>query len=98
MCPELDALVVTPVCPHSLSNRPIVLTGSSTVRLVNESADVACMASTDGRPFHEILPGAEITIRRFAHRFRLVETARRTFFRTLRDKLNWGGHPNYDVG
>ncbi len=97
MHPDLDALVLTPICPHSLTNRPVVLSASAKVRVVNDSDDLDLTVAVDGRVLCTAQPGVAVCVEKFPHPFLLIETARRTFFRTLRDKLNWGGHPNYDV-
>jgi NAD+ kinase len=92
---ELDAFVVTPICPHLLANRPVV-----------DSADkvhvITVRRSTDGMALivdgQEVIPIAEqdrITIRRAPTRFQLVRVAGHGYFQALREKLRWGAPPNY---
>jgi NAD+ kinase len=95
--PVLEAIVLTPVNPHSLSNRPIVLPPDVEVRLKPEPdhAEPVARLSVDGQVSVEIGPGVEVSIRRAAHRFPLVKTGIRGRYDVLRDRLGWSGLPPY---
>jgi len=89
--PGLDVLVVAPICPHTLSDRPIVVPGSADieVRLVDRPdsyAEVSC----DGRPLGSLAPGDRLTIRPAAARITLLHPPGYDYYRLLRSKLNWG--------
>lgn len=89
--PGLDVLVVAPICPHTLSDRPIVVPGSADieVRLVDRPdsfAEVSC----DGRPLGGLSPGDRLSIRPSAARITLLHPPGYDYFRLLRSKLNWG--------
>ncbi len=89
--PGLDVLVVAPICPHTLSDRPIVVPGRSDieVRLVDRPdsfAEVSC----DGRPLGSLAPGDRLTIRPAAARITLLHPPGYDYYRLLRSKLNWG--------
>jgi NAD+ kinase len=89
--PGLDVLVVAPICPHTLSDRPIVVPGSADieVRLVDRPdsfADVSC----DGRLLAGLAPGDRLVVRPAAARITLLHPPGYDYYRLLRGKLNWG--------
>ncbi|MGH8175945.1 MAG: NAD(+) kinase [Steroidobacter sp.] len=89
--PELDALVLAPICPHTLSDRPIVVRGSSTieVRLV-ERPDTQAQITCDGVSLGEITPGQVLVIAPAATNVTLLHPADHDYYRILRSKLRWG--------
>jgi NAD+ kinase len=94
VCPEVDALLATPICPHSLSQRPIILPGDAelTIALADGRGGTDVQVTLDGQVGFPLEPGERIAVRRAAHRVRLVRTPGRSFFSVMRDKLGWG-HP-----
>jgi NAD+ kinase len=92
--PEVDALVATPICPHSLSQRPIILPGHCTiaVALPEEESSADVQMTLDGQVGVPLVPGERILVRRAEHAVVLARPGGRTFFGVLRDKLGWG-HP-----
>lgn len=93
MHPAVDAVLLTPIAPHTLTNRPIVLPASADIvlrpALDGQASDV--VATFDGQHGEPLQAGDVVTIRR-AHRvLRLLRTTTRTHFEMLREKLNWGG-------
>lgn len=89
--PSVDALVLTPIAPHTLSNRPIVIPASATVRVkpVMGGRDEA-FVTLDGQAGFELQAGDEISVSRAAEPMRLIRPATRSYFEVLREKLNWG--------
>jgi NAD+ kinase len=89
--PSVDALVLTPIAAHTLSNRPIVIPASATVRVkpVMGERDEA-FVTFDGQAGFELRSGDEITVNRAAEAMRLIRPATRSYFEVLREKLNWG--------
>jgi NAD+ kinase len=88
--PEVDALLVTPIAPHMLSNRPIVIPASAEVRVRPAKYDHEEMFVTiDGQSGHPLEPHDVVAIRRADCRLRLVRAATRTYFDVLREKLKW---------
>jgi NAD+ kinase len=87
--PSLDALVITPICPHTLTNRPLVVSGEAAVvlRLKSENEDV--YLTLDGQVGVELFGGDILTIRKAAYRTLLVSSRNRDFFEVLRTKLKW---------
>ena len=89
--PGLDVVVVAPICPHTLSDRPIVVSARSVieVRLVarpESTAEIAC----DGRFLGKLNPGDTLSVRAAVPRITLLHPSGYDYFRLLRSKLNWG--------
>ena len=91
IAPEINALVLNPICPHTLSNRPIVIQPkeSIAVELLRgaESVDIAY----DGQPPHTLKQGEPLLIHVSEKHFRLIHTPSSNYFATLRTKLGWTG-------
>lgn len=95
---DLRAFVVTPIGPHSLTNRPIVLSGESVVGLeVVSPADELALV-IDGQERFDLVLGDRLRIAAAQHALQLVSTGRRSAFDVLRLKLRWGEGPALDVG
>ena len=88
---DLDAFVFTPLNPHTLTNRPVVDSANRTYELVVPSPNAGSACVVDGRLVAPLEAGDVIRVRRAEPRFMLVETARHGYYRTLREKLGWGG-------
>jgi NAD+ kinase len=88
--PAIEALVVTPVCPHMLSNRPLVLPSVSRLAAQCTAGDEPAYLTVDGRLGPELRHGDTICVRRSEKHLRLVRPLRRTYFEVLRSKLGWG--------
>jgi NAD+ kinase len=88
--PSMNAVVITPICPFTLSNRPIVVPDDSLieVRLMTEKEDVAL--TLDGQVGFPMHAGDRIVIRKSNTTFNLIQPANRNYFDVLRDKLKWG--------
>ena len=89
--PNVDAIVLTPIAPHTLSNRPIVIPSSSTVRVkpvMDERDEV--FVTFDGQAGCELRAGDEIRVCKASQPMRLVRPATRSYYEVLREKLNWG--------
>ena len=93
--PDMEAIVVTPICPHTLSNRPLVISAESVVEVEVASRSVRFALTADGQVFVDLRNGDRIEVRRAEARLRLIRATGMTFFETLRAKLNWGGRPYY---
>lgn len=89
--PGLEVLVVTPICPHSLTNRSLVVSAASKLELVPEYREHPPVLTLDGQELIELAPGDRVQVEVAPHRLKLIETGSRTFFRTLRQKMDWGG-------
>jgi NAD+ kinase len=90
--PTMDALVLTPIAPHTLTNRPIVIPASAPVRVRPNIADPReeLHVTFDGQEGFQLEAGDEIHIARAERPLRLIRASTRTYFDVLREKLKWG--------
>lgn len=91
LSPYLEAFVVTPICPHTISNRPIVLTADREIQIEYVSRYEPIEVISDGIKRFELKPGELIKLRRSPKSFKLVDLKRIDYFSTLRTKLGWSG-------
>ena len=88
--PVVDAIVLTPIAPHMLTNRPIVIPASSVVRvqpMMNERDEI--YVTFDGQAGYQLEAGDEVRIRCAERRVRLLRPSSRSYFEVLRQKLKW---------
>lgn len=89
--PELDAILLVPICPHNLSNRPIVVGGGSRIEItVITKVPGQAWLTADGDSRVELVPGDKVLIHRKDKTIRLIHPANYDHFRILRNKLHWG--------
>ncbi len=89
--PALDAIAIVPLCPHSLSNRPIVLSGTSRLEIVLGARDIDLAVLTcDGEIGSELSPGDRVTVQKAERYVRLIHPTGHDHYATLRAKLQWG--------
>lgn len=92
--PGLDAVVLVPICPHTLSNRPIVVSNESRINIrLNESRDVDARVSFDGQSNIELVAGDHVEIRHKSHQLQLMHPKSYDYYHILRDKLGWSVNP-----
>ena len=89
--PTADVFALTPICPHTLSNRSLILPLTSTIRIRALGPKQSTVLSADGDVLAELAEGDVVTIRRSRRSVRLVQLANSSFFEALRQKLNWRG-------
>lgn len=89
--PTADVFVLTPICPHALSNRSIILPLASTVRVKASNTVPAAFLNADGQIIGELDAGDEVTIRRSKSAVRLMRLADSSFLEAMRRKLHWRG-------
>jgi NAD+ kinase len=89
--PAMDALVLTPIAPHTLTNRPIVIPAEREVRVTSTSSNAGdeVYVTMDGQTGFGLQEGDELTITRAAKPLRLVRSTTRSYFEVLRQKLKW---------
>lgn len=90
LTPNMDAISLVPMFPHTLSSRPIVIDGNSEISLripayLDENIQVSC----DGQVTLEVIPGDEIRIQKSDSQLRLIHPVGYSYYETLRSKLNW---------
>jgi len=88
LTPDLEAIVLTPICPHTLTNRPLVVRADSRLSVTNR-ADTAVTLTIDGQWGREIEPDESISVCKAEHPLRLYRPPS-SFFGVLRRKLSWG--------
>lgn len=88
--PDLDALLVTPICPHMLTNRPIVVPGQSRVEITLGETHDAVHVSVDGQWTRAVPARGTFVVETSPRKLRLVTSKKRDYFEVLRTKLNWG--------
>ena len=86
--PSLSVMALVPVCPHTLSNRPIVISSDSTVEIVVYSGDDP-RAHFDSHSHFDLQEGDRVVVRRYAHGISLLHPAGHSYYGMLREKLNW---------
>jgi len=89
--PTAEVLALTPICPHTLSNRSLILPLTATIDVKVISPRPATILSADGQVVSELATGDKITIRRARRTVRLMHLAGSSFCETLRCKLHWRG-------
>ncbi len=95
LSPELDAFVICPICPHTLSNRPIVISHNSDIELHPSDYSEEPALTVDGQIFLPLGKDDVVKVKRAERSLKLIKVSERTFFETLREKLGWSGQPNY---
>lgn len=87
--PDLDAFVITPICPHMLTNRPLVIPATAVVE-INFPAEETLTLTLDGQVGFGLNHSDRVTIRKSSTRVLLVRPPNKTYFEVLRNKLRWG--------
>jgi NAD+ kinase len=94
---ELPAFVITPICPHTLTHRPVVESAEKTYTIAVAGRNPRAALVIDGQEMVEVTPAHRVTIRKAPATFRLVKVPGRSFYRTLHDKLHWGILPKHRI-
>ena len=90
MHPKLDAIVLVPMFPHTLSSRPIVVDGNSEIKLViGEGNETYPTVSCDGQTHIPCAPGDTVVIRKKPHKLKLIHPKEHNFYEICRTKLGW---------
>jgi NAD+ kinase len=91
IAPHLDVLVVAPICPHTLSDRPIVVSGRSVIAVkLIDRPDTRAQVTCDGVSLGELMPGDTLEIHPTTQKITLLHPNRFEYYRLLRSKLHWG--------
>lgn len=91
--PDLDSIILSPICPHALNIRPIVLPKTSTIDIRIETSNVECYATYDGQIVRPFNSGSILRVQRSSADLNLAVSENRNYYSILRDKLGWGGIP-----
>jgi NAD+ kinase len=88
--PDVDALVITPICPHMLTNRPLVVPDTARVSLDFTLVEEPVRVTLDGQVGFELSANDSVVITKSAKKVKLVRPPEKTYFEILRSKLHWG--------
>jgi len=89
--PRLPAVVLTPICPHMLTNRPLVVSDDSSIEVrLHSGRDLEVFATLDGQQGFSLAGSDSVTVTRSPRTLRLVKAPGRDYFQVLRAKLKWG--------
>ena len=92
--PNVDSLAITPISPHSLTSRPLVISDSSSVKIDFPDQKDKVTFSTDGQVFNVINPDSIIEIDKANFKIKLLDFLDTDYFKTLRTKMGWGKRGN----
>jgi NAD+ kinase len=88
--PDVDAIVLTPLCPHSLTHRPVVVGPECKIDITLQRTGGGCAAILDGQAIHPLSIGSTLTLQKSKQTFQLVRNPRRKAWDLLVQKLKWG--------
>jgi NAD+ kinase len=88
--PSMNAVVLTPICPFTLTNRPIVVPDEDEIKIKLKNEIEGVVLTLDGQIGHQIKAGDLVLIRKSKTNFNLVQPSNRNYFDVLRNKLKWG--------
>lgn len=92
--PKLHAILITPICPHILTNRPIVIPDQGKIKVMvqhkGKNNNEECILSADGQVFALMGPGDYVEVRKAQHTIKLIQPQGNDYYHILRTKLKWG--------
>jgi NAD+ kinase len=91
--PRMNAIIVSPICPHTLASRSIVFSENETLKVVVELSSRHAVLTIDGQVAFKLKSGSSVLIRKAKHSVNLVKFLDRSFYDILRTKLHWGARP-----
>ncbi|MGA0334577.1 MAG: NAD(+) kinase, partial [Kiritimatiellia bacterium] len=91
LSPENQNLLLSPICPHSMTVRPVVLAGNSEIGIQLAPHSKSLVLACDGQPMLEMVPGATLQIRFCALHVELLQMPDYNYWEVLRNKLHWRG-------
>lgn len=92
IAPTVEGFCLTPICPHTLSNRPVVVPQSSKFEIVFVGGDDSTFLTVDGQVGLNLRPNDHIIAEKAGHSVQIIETEKVPFFDVLRSKMSWGSH------
>lgn len=92
--PNINSIILTPICPHTLSARPLIIGENDQVKIVLESSEEKVMVTIDGQEGFVLKPKDEVIIKKSDHKARLITFKEKSFYAILREKLRWSGQIN----
>jgi NAD+ kinase len=89
--PDLYSIIINPICPHTLTNRPVILPEKAEIKVTLRSMEQGATVTLDGQTSFTVKSGDVVTIRKSRHITTLVSSPHRGYLEILRTKLGWGG-------
>jgi len=90
ICPDLELISLAPICPHTLSQRPIILNDASVITLVLKTPEEDVHLTMDGQVGERLHAGDVVEVRKSAAALQLITSPFRNYFEVLREKFRWG--------
>jgi len=91
--PELDSIIINPICPHILTNRPVVLPPDSVIEVIVWTKKGEASVTLDGQDLFVLKSGDRVGIKKSENHINLIESPQRDYLEILRTKLGWGELP-----
>jgi NAD+ kinase len=92
--PRLNAIIVTPICPHTLASRPIIFLENDRLKVVVESTgERDAILTADGQVARPVKSGRSVVVEKAEHTINLIRFTESSFYDILRKKLHWGARP-----
>jgi len=92
--PNINSIILTPICPHTLSARPLIIGENDQVKITLESSEEEVMVTIDGQEGFILEPNDEVIIKKSDHKAQLITFKEKSFYAILREKLRWSGQIN----
>ncbi len=89
--PNINSIILTPICPHTLSARPLIVGENDQVKVKLESSEEKVMVTIDGQEGFVLKPKDEVIIKKSNHKAQLITFKEKSFYAILREKLGWSG-------
>jgi len=93
--PNLNAFIMTPICPHTLTVRPHIAPAESRISIVVRSTHSNAMLTIDGQEAFALAPDSIVEIEKAAETIKLIRSHKRSYYEVLKTKLKWGGHSRF---
>jgi len=91
--PEQDSLIINPICPFTLTNRPLIIPNDAEIRVIMWTKEMGATLTLDGQISHTMRSGDSVIIKKSKYVTNLVSSPHRDYMEILRTKLGWGGSP-----
>jgi NAD+ kinase len=91
ICPGTEALSICPICPHTLTNRPLLLPDTAEIRLQINTREQEVMITSDGQTGMPLMAGDEVEVNKSSKTFNTIRPKHKDYFEILRNKLKWSG-------
>jgi NAD+ kinase len=92
--PNINSIILTPICPHTLSARPLIISENDQIQIKLESIKKEIMVTIDGQEGFALEPNDEVIVKKSDHKAKLITFREKNFYAILREKLKWSGQVN----